>query len=403
MNPVLKNDIAGEASSKGAMSFSSNRMKILYGITKSNFGGAQCYVFDLACEARKAGHDVAVLCGGNGTLVKELEKNGIRAILLPHLKRDISIIDELKSFHFIFRTLVEEAPDVFHTNSSKMGGLGNLAARIVNLYSKLQAKSYKLKIIFTAHGWAFNETWRPLWQKLAVKFGSWLIILLSHKTLCVSEKTRDQIASWPFSQNKLAVIKNGIEPFETLPRPEARQLLGASESTLLVGTLAELHPVKGLDVLLEGWAKFIKDRDAKLIIFGEGDERKNLVELMNIFEIKDSVELKGFVANARQFLTAFDIFVLPSRSENLPYAVLEAGLAGLPVIASRVGGIPEIIETGLSGALIEPENPRELLSTLILLADDKQLMERLGAALKEKIANEFSLEKMAGETFKTYL
>jgi glycosyltransferase involved in cell wall biosynthesis len=105
-------------------------MKILYGITKSNFGGAQRYVFDLAREAKLAGHDVAVICGGAGALVQKLEQNHIRVILLPHLKRDISLVDEFRSFHFIFRTLVEENPDVFHTNSSKMGsGISPLASQ----------------------------------------------------------------------------------------------------------------------------------------------------------------------------------------------------------------------------------------------------------------------------------
>ena len=127
-------------------------MKILYGITKSNFGGAQRYVFDMATEAKSAGHDVAVICGGEGTLVKKLRAAHIRVITLPHLKRDISLVDEFRSFHFIFRTLVKENPDVFHTNSSKMGGLGNLAARLAGIR----------KIIFTGHGWAFNEP-RPEW------------------------------------------------------------------------------------------------------------------------------------------------------------------------------------------------------------------------------------------------
>src|SRR3989338_8632392 len=132
MNPVLKNDI-GKASSSGAMSFSSNRMKILYGITKSNFGGAQRYVYDLAKDTRGRGHEVGVICGEGGVLVKKLKDEGIRVIEIKEMKRDISLVDELRSFHFIFRTLFQEKPDVFHTNSSKMGGLGNLAARLAGV------------------------------------------------------------------------------------------------------------------------------------------------------------------------------------------------------------------------------------------------------------------------------
>lgn len=392
MNPVLKNDIAGKASSEGAMSFSSNRMKILYGITKSNFGGAQRYVFDLARQAKLAGHDVAVLCGGEGSLVTKLRAENIRVISLPHLKRDISIVDELRSLHFIFRTLVSENPDVFHTNSSKMGGIGNLAARLAGIR----------KIIFTGHGWEFNGP-RPWWQKPIIKFFVWLTILLSQQTICVSEKTRNDVSGLPFISRKLKVIHNGIEPLELLPRFAARLKLGVDETTLVVGTLAELRAIKGLDVLLEAWQKFMRRGGAKLFIFGEGEEAQRLENLALSLNIKDSVSFQGFVPNAKELLSAFDIFVLPSRSEALPYTILEAGSAGLATIASKVGGIPEIITTGESGVLVAPENPEELHSSLLLLSDDKALRERLGGKLKEIIATDFSVNKMVAETLNTYL
>ncbi len=357
-------------------------MKILYGITKSNFGGAQRYVFDLAREAKSAGHDVAVMCGGNGPLVEKLRNHGIRVIAIPNMQRDVSLVDEFRSLNFIFRTLYEEKPDVFHTNSSKMGGLGNLAARLAGIR----------KIILTAHGWAFNEP-RPEWQKVLIKFFTWLTILLSDKTICVSEKTKNDVVGWPFIKHKLAVIHNGISEFKRMER---------QDQTLTVGTIAELHRVKGLDVLLTAWSKFIKNREAKLVILGEGEERKNLEVLAEELDITHSVTFKGYAENAKQHLSTFDIFCLPSRSEALPYTVLEAGLAGLPVIATSVGGIPEIIETGINGVLVPPEDVEVLFSTLILLSEDKRLRDRLGSALKETISKNFSLEKMVEETFRLY-
>ena len=365
-------------------------MKILYGITKSNFGGAQRYVFDLAREAKKAGHDVAVLCGGEGSLVTKLKEENIRVISLPSLKRDISLVDEFRSFHFIFRTLVEENPDVFHTNSSKMGGIGNLAARLAGIRN----------IIFTGHGWAFNES-RPFYQKPVIKFFVWLTILLSYTTICVSVKTKNDV-DWPLVSHKLKVIHNGIEPFALLPRFAARLKLGVEENTLVVGTLAELHPTKGLDVLLKAWEKFSKRREAKLFIFGEGEELQRLENLALTLQIKDSVVFPGFVANARELLSAFDIFVLPSRSEALPYTILEAGFAGLATIATKVGGVPEVIKTGESGVLVEPENPDEIHSSLVLLGEDPGLRDRLGANLKEIIQNDFSLKLMAEKTVRVY-
>lgn len=359
-------------------------MKIIYGITKSNFGGAQRYVFDLATEAKKAEHDVSVICGAGGVLVEKLREKGIRVIEISGMKRDISLVDEFRSLYFIFRTLFEERPDVFHTNSSKMGGIGNLAARLAGVK----------KIIFTAHAWAFNEP-RPKWQKLPIKFLTWVTILLSHKTICVSEKSKKDMHKWPFIKQKLRVIHNGIAEFNLVPR---------DNNAFTVGTLSELHQVKGLDILLKAWNKFNKKHhEAKLVIMGEGEERENLEMLVEELGISNSVTFKGYVEKAKQYLSNFDIFVLPSRSENLPYAVLEAGFASLPVIATSVGGVPEIIEPSINGALIQPEDSEALFSTLILLTEDKNLRKRLGENLKQIVLKDFSLEKMVKETLKMYL
>ena len=357
-------------------------MKILYGITKSNFGGAQRYVFDLAVAIKKQGHEVAVLCGGRGALVEHLAKAKIRVISLDELERDISIAQEFSSFFGIWKVLRRERPNVFHINSSKMGGLGALAGRL----------SGTRKVIFTTHGWAFNEP-RPGYEKVIIKLFVWLTILFSHKTICVSEKTRRDVEGWPFIKNKLIVINNGIREFNLAPR---------TDNSFTVGTTSELHRVKGLDILLLAWNKFVKKHKAVLIIFNEGEERKNLQNMATNLGISDSVVFKGFVDNARSSLSGFDIFCMPSRSEAMPYGLLEAGLAGLPVIATSVGGIPEIIESGINGILIPAEDSEALMSSLILLAEDEKLRKRLGANLKASIQENFSLDKMVENTLQLY-
>lgn len=364
-------------------------MKILYGITKSNFGGAQRYVFDMAVGARDAGHEVVVLCGGHGTLIEKLRGENIKVIPLDTMERDISLSKEISSFFQIIKVLDEEEPDVFHINSSKMGGLGGVAGRIAGVK----------KIIFTAHGWAFNEP-RPIYQKVIIKFFVWLTLLFSHEIICVSEKTKRDISNWPFIKNKLRVIYNGINKFELAER---------TDETFTVGTIAELHKIKGLDILLTAWSEFIKNHQAKLIIIGGGEERENLQNMANNLGItalsadgSNSVTFEGFVDNARSLLSTFDIFVLPSRSEAMPYAPLEAGLAGLPVVATSVGGIPEIIENDESGILIEKENPEALLSALIKLFGNADLRKKLGENLKKKVETEFSLNKMLRDTLEMY-
>ena len=247
-------------------------MRIIYGITKSNFGGAQRYVFDLAVGARNAGHEVAVLCGGNGSLVEKLKVESIKVISIPEFGRDISLIKDSNSFLFILETLRKEKPDVFHTNSSKMGGIGNLAGRMAGIK----------KIIFTSHGWAFNEN-RSWLSKLIICKLVWYTIIFSHKTICVSEKSKQNVSWMPFLKNKLVVVHNGIEKFELAER---------TNNSFVVGTIAELHHIKGLDILLGAWKEFKKTNSCTLLIFGDGEERENLQNMAKNLGILDHVIFK---------------------------------------------------------------------------------------------------------------
>ena len=132
-------------------------------------------------------------------------------------------------------------------------------------------------------------------------------------------------------------------------------------------------------------------------------EKKSKKEHRWIDEEKIEDDFKGFIDDARSFLLGLDIFCMPSRSEAMPYALLEAGFAGLPIIATAVGGIPELIENGISGVLIPTENTEILLSSLILLKDNPDLRKRLGTNLKASIQEDFLFEKMAEKTFQLYL
>lgn len=357
-------------------------MKILYGITKSNWGGAQRYVFDMAVAARDAGHDVAVLVGGNGVLVEKLNAAGIRIIPIPYMGRDIKLVAEAKGLIDIYKVLKKENPDVFHINSSKMGGLGAVAARLAGVD----------KIIFTAHGWAFNEP-RVWWQKLLIEELSWLMVVFAHKTICASEAVKRQMESKPFVVDKLVVIHHGIDPFKVSK---------TKHEHLVIGTIAELHRVKGLDVAIRAFARAFKYTDTTYEIIGEGDDRPYLENLVEELGVASQVKLLGFKENARDMLGNFDIFVLPSRSEALGYVLLEAAQASLPVIASNVGGIPEIILDNDTGMLVRSQDFQAFAAALKKLSEDEAERKRLGNNLHAYALENFTKEGMIEETLRTY-
>lgn len=378
----------------------SEKQKILLVVTKSNWGGAQRYVYDLATNLPRDRFEVMVACGGNGTLVTRLKKSGVRVIPLGKLGRDISPRDDLGSFFSLLHILRVERPDVLHLNSSKAGGLGALAGRIAGTR----------RIIFTAHGFAFNED-RPWFQKITIKFFAWLTIILSHKTIAVSDAISKQMEALLFMRQRITVVKNGIPQQALIPKEQARELLLPEQirATLplgaaWIGTIAELHKVKGLAYAIQAM-EILKKQLAVPFVFvvvGEGAERENLERLVSDLQLTDRVFLVGYKENASSLLPGLDLFTLSSVSEALAYVVLEAGAAGIPCIATSVGGIPEIIEDGVSGLLVPARDPRSIAEAITKLAQDKTLRTSLGETLQHKIATEFFLQKMLSETMTVY-
>lgn len=368
--------------------------KILYCITKGNFGGAQRYVYDLATHIDKNEYEVVVLCGEGETLPTKLMEKGIRVIRLKSMQRDISVFKEFKSFIELYKIFKKEKPDIIHLNSSKMGGSGSFIGRLTGIK----------KIIFTAHGFAFNEDRSFISKKILLAF-HWLTILLTHKTIIVSDKTKKDIDYLPFMKSKLIKIYNGIDTtLDFCDKNEALDILLKDrhiniENKLVLLSIGELHKNKGYDLLIPNLKKI--NRDFVYLIIGEGEERGNIVNIIKENNITDKVTLLGRVEDAYKYIKAADIFVLPSRTEAFPYVLLEAGLAGVCVLASNVGGIVEVIEKGKSGVLYDV-NTVEVVEKVEELIDHPEMMHEYGKNIKSKIVDNFSLENMIKKTESIY-
>ena len=380
------------------MSTNQKKKKILFVITKSNWGGAQRYVYDVATHLPKDSFDVIVAHGGSGELAFRLKKANVRTIKIERLGRDIKLFDELKVFRNLVALYRKEQPDIVHLNSSKIGVLGSLAGRVVHIN----------RIIFTAHGWAFNEE-RGKLSKLLISFFSWLTIILSHKVIAVSYHIAEQVIDLPFAHKKIHIIHNAVEQFEILDRRDARTTLrtrtaySISENLIWIGTIAELHTNKGLKYAIEACSTLDRTRhDFIYIIIGDGEKRAHLEQLIKDIGLERQIVLAGHIPDAKQYLSAFDIFILPSLTESLGYSILEAGEASLPVVTSRVGGIPEIIEHNVTGLLTEAKDTDAIKETLETLMHDERLRRELGERLHKKIRSEFSISKMLSETQAVY-
>jgi glycosyltransferase involved in cell wall biosynthesis len=361
-------------------------MKILYLVTKSNWGGAQKYVHDLAVAFSKKQHDVAVAFGGNGELARKLEESHIRTISLDSLVRDINFIKELRSSWGIVRLIRNERPDVFHVNSSKAGGLGSFFGRIMGVPT----------VVFTVHGAPFRED-RPRHIRAAFYFFTWVTCLFAHKVIAVSKQDERDLGRMFFIRKKVTTIYPGIV-FDgawerTTPKTRDTRIL----------TVAELHPNKGYIYGLEAFENLYKEgHPVYYTIFGEGDDKQKIIEHIAMKQLGDRVTLRGYGPPTHSDWANHDIFLLPSIKEGLPYTLIEAGRAMLPVVSSVTGGIPEVVRHEETGLLVMPKDTAQLTLELKRLVTDRKFAKKLGQALHGHVAQNFSYSKMLVETAKVY-
>src|SRR3989338_4896747 len=296
--------------------------KILFIITKSVWGGAQKYVFDLAANLPKDQFELVIAGGGKGIMAEKIISAGLPYLEIKSFQRDISFWKEIVSFFEILKILFKTKPDIVHVSSSKAGGMAGMA---ILTYLAVKPPRGGLTAVFTVHGWAFLES-RPKWQIWLIKLASKITCLFYDKIICVSRNDYNEAIKNKIAPvRKMTVIHNGINPADY-------NFQERTEKEFTVGAIGESTKNKGYKYLIEASKNF---PDIKLNIISN-------------------------IPNASKYLKNFDIFVLPSLKEGLHYVLLEAGLAGLPVIASNVGGIPEIIESGKEGLLVAPANPEEL-------------------------------------------
>lgn len=384
--------------------------KILYLITQSELGGAQKNVLDLANELKNR-YQILVAAGpdGGGKLFKQLADNKIRWRELTWLRRSAANpLRDAGAFFQILFLVLKEKPDIIHLHSSKAGFLGALAGRLAGA-----------KIIYTVHGAVFEAAFSNLARKMFLwleKFGAYF----KDRIICVSQNDRKLwLEHRAAPTEKIFVVPNGLDLAKTefLSRGEAREYLagqsanffealnGTDETLRIVGTIANFFPEKGLPYLIEAADILINKKRLPNLIFaviGGGPEKLLLEQMIAEHRLEKNFVLAGMIGRAARCLKAFDIFVLPSIKEGLPYTILEAMAADRPIIASHVGGIPEMIASGENGCLFFPRDSESLAQKIAQLLNEPALRQKFAAASLEKV-KEFSLEKMIAATERVYL
>ena len=343
------------------------RHRILVVVTLAETGGAQTYVAALL-PALAERYEVVVAAHGPGPLRRAAEDAGCRFVPLRHVRRAVRPWRDALGLLELVSLMRRERPDLVHLNSSKAGILGRIAAGLAGVPA----------CVFTVHGWSYAPYRGPVRGAFALLERA--LAPLASRIVCVSE--RDAAAA----NGRAVVIRNAVDVGGALrARPTS-----TSPKIVSVGRLTE---PKDFPTLLRALEQ-IEPNGWRALAAGDGPQRAALED--------GPLEVLGERDDVPELLAAADLFVLSSRSEGLPISVIEAMAAGLPVVASDVGGVPELVVDGETGLLVPPGNDRLLASALRRLLADPELRRRMGEAWRRRAEEAFDLPRFHREHVELY-
>ncbi len=385
--------------------------KILFIITQSELGGAQRYIFETAKYFNSQNYYVLVGAGqGDKNLFEKLGKVKIQSHFIKYLIRNPNPFKDFLAIFEILNLIKKEKPDILFLNSTKAGFLGSIAGW---LYKKLYY--HKLPIIYRAGGWSFNDP--RCWFLNKILFWMEKITAPLKDKIIVNSGLDYNIAIKKRIASSLKMIKiyNGIDAkkLDFLSKEQAIKYLSSKfkiqNSKLkfkvqnydykIIGTVANFYKTKGLEYLIKS-AYILKNQISNLIfiVIGDGKLRPKLETLIKTYNLENNFFLIGKIPDAYRYLKAFDIFILPSLKEGMPWAILEAMSAEIPIIATKVGAIPEMIENKKEGLITPPKNSNKLAKNIIWILEHQKQAQFMATNARKKIEKEFTLQKMLNKT-----
>lgn len=373
--------------------------RIVQIVTRLDIGGVPEHLLTLTEGLVQHGYDVAIVCNHISDPIKlRLQELGIHNIKLIKLHR-LPHPGDLISIWHLYNYLRESKFDIVHTHMSKAALLGCLTA---------QAAKVPV-IVNTAHNLGCLAFKNPLVKALFWMYDKALFAVATDAVILVSDSIRKQvIANRLLPEHKAIYVPNGIKVNDsTAGLGEVLVLknqLKIAPDNFVIGTVARLVWFKGLHTLIAAMPDILKEHpNTTLIIIGDGPLKQELEQQARVLKVAQSVMFLGERSDAVELLPVLDIFVLPSVSEGMPITILEAMAAAKPVVATKVGGIPELVSDGQTGILVPSEEPKSMALAISKLLSDPYLCKIMGLSGKKRVINEFSVSNMVENTISAYL
>lgn len=363
-------------------------MRILYVITKSEIGGAQTHLMEVVRYMHYAGHDVLVVTGTVGWLTNELAAIGVDYEILPDLIREINPAKDIKTINSICHILEDKQPDIIHCHSSKAGIMGRIAGAIKNIPA-----------VFTAHGWAFTSGVSPV-KRIIYTAIEHMMLGITSKVICVSEFDRQLAKRWFLhNYNRIVTVHNGIVDKKFISSTVREYTLPLK----LVSVARFSHQKNNMELIrvVEQINKLYSD-SLQLNMVGDGPLLSEAQAYVTSHKLGNDVHFLGSRTDVDDILNQNDIFCLISNYEGLPISIIEAMRAGMPIIASDVGGVNELVQDGVNGFLIPRGNISELVEKLKYILDHKELIKSMGEASRKIYEEEYTADRMNQKILSVY-
>jgi glycosyltransferase involved in cell wall biosynthesis len=374
-------------------------------IARLNMGGPALHVAYLTAGLAERGYETTLVAGslarGEDSMAFVAEELGVSVTRIDELRRDISAVHDAAAVWRLARLIRREQPEILHTHTAKAGAVGRLAAL-------LAGPARPPIVVHTFHGHVLRGYFDPLRTAGFRLLERWLA-RVSTALVAVSPQVRDDLVALGVApREKFAVVRLGIGVegrvrAEQDGRAETRRLLGIPPERFVVGWIGRMTGVKRTGDVLLAFKQLRQDGvDASLCLVGDGPDRERLERRAHELGIMRDTLFLGYQEDVGRFHTAFDAFFLPSTNEGTPVTAIEALAAGTPVVATRVGGVPDVVRDGEDGFLVEAGAIGELAERLERLAADPELRERMGAAGRERVQPRYAVERLIDDVDRLY-
>jgi len=378
-------------------------ISVLRVIARLNMGGPALHVTYLSEGLADRGYDTTLVVGelarGEGSMAFVAESRGIKTVRLSSLSREIAPLRDLVALLRLTRFIREQRPRIVHTHTAKAGAIGRVAA-------VLAGGEPKPIVIHTFHGHVLRGYFGPI-RTFGFLTLERLLARVSTKLVAVSPEVRDELVSLGVAPSeKFAVVRLGVELAERVrdsDRAETRRQLGLPPERFVIGWVGRMTAVKRVDDAIEAF-RILLDRgvDATLCLVGDGPDRDQLERRAKELGVIRHCLFLGYQEEMGGWFAAFDAFALPSANEGTPVSVIEALAAGCPVVATRVGGVPDVVDDGRTGFLVDSGDTTALANRLEQLAADPDLRERFSRAGKESVASRYAVGRLVDDVDRLY-